>query len=257
MKNESGRNQKRENYQQMTFVKNQVDLRCELPANSILSKTLTFIKTAFMGTITLPRVLAYLAIALLAYVGLRFALRATHFFVLTEESYSPYFWPRASWLLLHLSAGMLALLIGPFQFIAAIRKKYVKVHRFMGKTYLICVLLGAIAAYYLAFTSQINIVYAGGLTSLATVWLTTGLMAFISIKKGRTNLHREWMVRSYVVTFGFVTFRLFDELLTNYYPSIPQPDRLALLSWTCWAIPLFFTEVILQARKLGKKPLIS
>ena len=60
------------------------------------------------------------------------------------------------------------------------------------------------------------------------------------------------MTRSYVVTFGFVFFRLFDDLLT-YYQIAEQADRLALLSWASWAVPLLFTEAILQYRKTFKR----
>ncbi len=47
-----------------------------------------------------------------------------HYFVVTEESYGPYFWPRAGYLLLHIIGGLVAILIGPFQFWSKIRTNY-------------------------------------------------------------------------------------------------------------------------------------
>jgi hypothetical protein len=61
--------------------------------------------------------------------------------------------------------------------------------------------------------------------------------------------HREWMIRSYVTTFGFVNFRILVGVLTvaNVGTLI---DRLVAASWFCWAFPLLFTELILQGRKI-------
>jgi Predicted membrane protein (DUF2306) len=42
---------------------------------------------------------------------------------------------------------------------------------------------------------------------LAFAWITTASMAYISVMRGRILQHKEWMIRSYVVTFAFVTFR--------------------------------------------------
>ena len=205
-----------------------------------------------MRTISLRRIVVLFALLFLMIIGLRFLYRATHYFTFTEASYSPYFWPRANWVFSHLLFGMTALLIGPFQFIATIRKKYVNVHRTIGKIYLLCILFGATAGIYLSMTSKVTEAYKFGLFFLAIAWLTTSLMAYISIKKGNSKIHREWMVRSYVVTFAFVTFRLCDEILAKT-TSIPDPDRLTLVSWACWAVPLFFTQVILEAKKLSSR----
>jgi uncharacterized membrane protein len=205
-----------------------------------------------MLSLSLRRILAIIAILLLIGIGGRFFLRdVPHYFVFTEKSYTPYFWARNIGLFTHIFFGMTAFLLGPFQFISAIRKRWVKTHRTMGKIYLCCIAVAAPAAIYMAITSQVNFVYASGLFSLALVWMTTSLIAYISIRKGLTSIHREWMVRSYVVTFSFATFRLFDDLLGGWGVG-PDDLRLALMSWSCWAVPLFFTEVILQLRKFNK-----
>lgn len=205
-----------------------------------------------MLSISLKRILTILAILLLIAIGGRFFLRdVPHYFVFTEKSYGAYFWARNTGLFTHVLFGMTAFLLGPFQFISGIRKNYVKTHRTMGKIYLICIAVAAPAGIYMAITSQVNFVYATGLFSLALVWLTTSLVAYISIRKGLTSIHREWMVRSYVVTFAFATFRLFDDLLGGWGVG-PRDLRLALMSWACWAVPLFATEVILQVRKFNR-----
>jgi hypothetical protein len=57
------------------------------------------------------------------------------------------------------------------------------------------------------------------------------------------------MIRSYVTTFAFVTFRIGEVSLTT--AGIGEPlQSLAILSWACWAVPLLATEAILQGRKI-------
>jgi hypothetical protein len=87
-----------------------------------------------------------------------------------------------------------------------------------------------------------------GLTGLATAWVTITGLAFISIKKRPITQHKEWMIRSHVTTFGFVSLRILVGVLTaaNVGSLI---DRLAAASWFCWAFPLLVTELILQGKK--------
>ena len=78
-------------------------------------------------------------------------------------------------------------------------------------------------------------------------------MALAAILKRKFEQHKQWMIRSYVVTFAFVSFRVVDDILHHYgYGDIPDHD--AMLAWGCWAIPLLFTEAILQGRQIFRNP---
>jgi hypothetical protein len=69
------------------------------------------------------------------------------------------------------------------------------------------VLVGGCAAFYLV--SQTG---RGGLLAFSfgtqgvAWWVTTGL-AYLAIQRGEIQQHKAWVVRSYIVTFAFVTFR--------------------------------------------------
>lgn len=177
---------------------------------------------------------------------------ALNYFIFTEEAYGNYFWPRVNWVFPHVVFGIIALLIGPFQFSTKLRTKYLKFHRRSGYVYLASILFGAIAGIALALTSKVNLTYKMGLFFLAVAWLITSGMALFFILKRKTTQHKEWMIRSYVVTFAFVIFRLFHDILTHYNIS-DQADRNALMSWVCWAVPLLLLEPIIQYRKTIKK----
>jgi hypothetical protein len=79
-------------------------------------------------------------------------------------------------------------------------------------------------------------------------------MAFVAIKRQLYDQHKEWMIRSYVVTTAFVTFRIAFPVLQN--SGLADMGAAAAVSaWGCWALPLLMTEVVLQGRKiLAVKP---
>lgn len=57
------------------------------------------------------------------------------------------------------------------------------------------------------------------------------------------------MIRSYVVTFAFVTFRF----LQDYSPLSrvrPEGDRDTTIAWACWVLPLAITEMIFYLKRL-------
>ena len=159
------------------------------------------------------------------------------------------YWRMRGWLLLHITSGMFALLLVPWQFSRRLRQRYLQLHRISGRVYLFAVLCGCVAAFRLAFGTTFGKAWGFGLLCLALAWFTTSAMAYYAIRKRQITIHREWMVRSYVVTFAFVTFRVFNDF-PPMSTWLPDQDRANVIVWACWAIPLLFTEVILQLRRM-------
>jgi uncharacterized membrane protein len=180
-----------------------------------------------------------------------------HYFIYSQDRYADGgFWPQhAPWLLVHIIGGLTALTLGPVQFIPAIRKNYPKTHRTMGKIYLIAVGVGACASMEMSLVKILvdeKAVIAGtGFFMLAVVWLLTSGMAYWSVRSKNYVQHREWMVRSYVVTCAFTTSRLLDKQLTERFGLDPGVSA-GLMAWVCWSVPLIITEIVLQARKISK-----
>jgi predicted membrane protein DUF2306 len=165
-----------------------------------------------------------------------------------ERRYALYASKRA-WLLLHLASGTVALLVGPVQFWLGLSRGKMRLHRRLGLAYLASVATGSVSALYLALHTTLGWVFGMGLTALAIAWITTTGMAFVAIRRRMVPLHQEWMIRSYVVTFAFVTFRMLVGILQTANVGTVT-ERLAAASWFCWAVPLLVTEVILQGRKI-------
>jgi uncharacterized membrane protein len=151
------------------------------------------------------------------------------------------------WLLPHFIGGSIALLCGVLQFWAWLRKHHPRVHRWVGRTYLLGVAIGAASAYALSFRAVLGWPFGVAAFVMASAWVSATVLAYIAIRNGQVKTHREWMLRSYVITFAFVTFRVMavSPLLTGL-GSVPE--RLAALLWLSWTVPLLCTEIFLQWR---------
>jgi uncharacterized membrane protein len=154
-------------------------------------------------------------------------------------------------LLVHIAFGMVALFTGPVQLWLGLADRRRNLHRQLGMAYIGAVVVSAVAAYWIALLPSAGWVFGTGLMGLATAWLATTGMAFLAIKRQLIEQHKEWMIRSYVVTFAFVFFRIGSGTLGAIFPEQVVP-QVSALAWACWSVPLMFTEVILQARKILK-----
>ena len=197
----------------------------------------------------IPRAVRTSLALLVLVVGAYFVTQyAFHYLIVTEESYGRY-WPQAGWLLAHVVFGIVAISIGPLQLWSRIRNRYRKFHRVAGRAYVVTIVGGSTAAIAMTVMRDTGLAFRTGLFFLAVAWLTTTGMAFAAIRRKKTTLHREWMIRSYVVTFGFVTFRLGQDTAVDLGLA-SAGDMAAVMAWACWAVPLLVTEVVLQGRKV-------
>lgn len=166
-------------------------------------------------------------------------------------SFDPY-WPRRGWLFLHINGGSLALLTGPWQFWTGLRQRNLTIHRWTGRLYLLGVAVGIVGSVGLSLTTTFDWGVVNGIRMLALAWFVTTGMAYYTIRNGLVSLHKEWMIRSYVVTFAFVTFRF----LQDYTPISrvrPEGDRDTTIAWACWVVPLAITEMVFQWKRTKRE----
>ena len=96
---------------------------------------------------------------------------------------------------------------------------------------------------------RVNFAWSASLFFLAIPWMLSVLMAYRMIRLKRIRQHQEWMIRSYVITFGFVLFRIIENaaIVEGWMPDFGE--RGPAVGWFCWAVPLFFAEMALQWNK--------
>jgi uncharacterized membrane protein len=108
----------------------------------------------------------------------------------------------------HALCGIIATFIGPLQFSSRFRRKHLPLHRILGRVYVIAIFIAAPLAILI---SRHDVLMPATITQ-ASVWMLCTLMAFLTARNRHIAQHRQWMVRSYAVTFTFVSLRILNFL---------------------------------------------
>lgn len=209
---------------------------------------------ATIGLRASPRMTAQVILGALALLALWFigrnALRYVHYDALAYDD----FWPRRFGLIPHVSAGVVALLLGLVQLWLGLSGRTGPLHRLLGRIYLGAIAVGAVAGMYLATTTVYppTFAYRSGLFLLGVAWLIASGMAWLAVRRGAYGLHREWMIRSFIVTFAFVTFRFVSRIVHGLGMEFTD-DIAGALAWGCWVVPLMIAEPLLQWHRLGSR----
>jgi uncharacterized membrane protein len=106
----------------------------------------------------------------------------------------------------HSLAGTIALVSGPLQFSSRFRERHLKLHRVLGRIYVVCVFIGAATGVALAFGRP----GFPGTSGQAAAWVVCTTAAFVTARNRHIVQHRQWMARSYAVTFTFVSSRVLN-----------------------------------------------
>jgi hypothetical protein len=146
----------------------------------------------------------------------------------------------------HIILGTLALAIGPFQMTSRSRRNP-KVHRILGRIYASAIGLNILMVPYLAIYSTGGIPASVAFLVLDAAWLVTTGMGVWRIIQRNIAAHRRWILRSYAITWVFVSFRIVVALIsifTHAAMSISFPVAV----YVSIAINLLLTEIYLRRR---------
>ena len=156
---------------------------------------------------------------------------------------------------LHIVGSILALALGPFQFLPRLRRRNLNVHRWIGRLYLVGVLAGGSSGLYLAAFSYGGWITHLGFGSLAVLWLATGLLAYRAIRARRIEVHRHWVTRNFALTFAGVMLRLWMPVLL--VGGMPFDVAYQGVAWLCWVPNLVVAEVIFRASRRRQAATVS
>ncbi len=145
---------------------------------------------------------------------------------------------------LHIILGGLALLIGWMQFSAGIRKRYLNLHRKMGKLYVLAVLMSSLAGIYIGFYAAGGWIPASGFICLGVVWFYSTLKAYTSIKNKQVVQHQKMMIYSYAACFAAVTLRIWLPLLQLVFNNFTT--SYLIVAWLCWVPNLIVAYFIVK-----------
>lgn len=136
------------------------------------------------------------------------------------------------WLAVHVAGAATALLVWPVQFAPRLRMRRPKLHRWVGRVYVIACLIGGVSGLIVAFGSTAGPIATVGFGTLAIVWIIANIQGWRFAIARRFDRHRAWMIRSFALTFGAVTLRLYLPLFPLLGVSFLDGYRAAsILSW--------------------------
>lgn len=147
----------------------------------------------------------------------------------------------------HITGGGIALIIGWIQFSGKVRRNRITLHRRVGITYLIAILFGGLAGFYLAFFANGGAMNNLGFALLAIAWLGSTFIAYKKIRQRQFEAHKNWMIRSYAITFAAVMLRLWMPVLIAGV-GLPEAEAYAAVAWLCWVPNIFAAELIIYKK---------
>jgi uncharacterized membrane protein len=145
---------------------------------------------------------------------------------------------------IHIIFAATALLIGWLQFGVTFRSKHTRLHKAIGKLYIISALTSSIAGFCISFYTTGGFIPFLGFILLDAIWLYTTLMGYVGIKNRRVESHRKMMIYSYAACLAGVTLRLWlpflVKIVDNYYTAY------SIVAWLSWVPNLIFASIIVN-----------
>jgi uncharacterized membrane protein len=146
----------------------------------------------------------------------------------------------------HALFGAIALLSGPLQFSTRLRRRYLSFHRSLGRLYVVSVVSAAVLAMMISAGRPL---FAG--TSVqASAWIICTLAAFLTARNRHIAQHRQWMVRSYAVTFTFIMLRILN--IWPVYWNLPDATNVVIIICTTFGSVLL-ADLGLNWRELAHR----
>jgi uncharacterized membrane protein len=172
-------------------------------------------------------------------------------------------WVQAG-LYVHLVAGSIALLTGPWQLVRRLRTSRPGVHRALGLAYLGGIVVSGTASLLISPFGTTGIAGFIGFGTLSVLWLATAVQGWRAIRACKIAEHQAWMIRSMALTFAAVTLRAWLGLLiTVQMPFVAGPimqaafehvfaNAYAPMPFLAWLPNLVIAEIMVRRRGLPR-----
>ncbi len=183
-----------------------------------------------------------------------FSFRYDVAFLLTKQAVIHIsIWRQAFYI--HIATGTFVLLTGIFQFIKPVIRKWPKVHRQLGKAYVILILfLTAPSGFVMAIYANGGVWAQTSFAITASLWWLFTFLAYKYARKKKFQLHVASMYRSYALTLTAVSLRLYALILPHYI-HLHAAQMYTLIAWLSWVPNLLIAELLIWRYKLRGSPI--
>ena len=149
----------------------------------------------------------------------------------------------------HIFTSTIVLFSGLFLFSKWVLKNLPRLHRFFGKLYVgLVLLLSAPSGLIMALHANGGTLAKIAFVLLTFLWWWFTYLGYITARRKDFNAHKNWMARSYALTFSAITLR-FSQMLLGMYFLLDPVFQYVLISWTSWIINLAVAELIIRKIK--------
>lgn len=159
--------------------------------------------------------------------------------------------------LAHIIPGLLFVALGPFQFMAGVRRRRPRLHRWMGRIFF----ADAFAVGLTALMMSPKMAIGGALETSATFTFAVLLMfalgrGFVAIRAGRPAQHRRWVIRAYAIGLGVATVRPIVGVFfaTSRLTHLTPRDFFGIAFWLGFIFSLGAAETWIRSTAGMRKP---
>ena len=150
----------------------------------------------------------------------------------------------------HIAASPFILLAGMIQFNNYFLKNYKKIHRIVGKGYILLILLiSAPSGFIMAIYANGGMPAKSSFLIISVLWWYFTWRSYKEIKNRNISAHRNFMIRSYALTLSAITLRLYTFTIPQL-AHIPGVELYVMVSWLSWVPNLLVAEWIIRRRKI-------
>lgn len=148
---------------------------------------------------------------------------------------------------LHVGGGLLAILIGSLQFFKWVRERGIRLHKILGITYVTAIFISSTTGLIIAQFAMGGTLASSGFSVLSVIWFYTTWRALQYGKLHDRDKHRNWIMRSYALTFAAITQRTL--LLVPLLTGVSFINTYRLSAWLPWIFNLLIAEIITRQRR--------
>lgn len=170
-------------------------------------------------------------------------LAGVAFFLSRDIPNVPRHGPTKEWrYALHIVGGTIVMLVAPFQFIAPIRNRFRRYHRWAGYAFVAGSLL-TFLGYWLIQPTERDTFFLSQTVAIC-LWMAAMTAAVIAARHKHFLTHQHNMSRAFVIAFYFLLVRLIDPwgmVFITPFASEPAAAN-AHSDWIAWVLPLVIVE---------------
>lgn len=152
---------------------------------------------------------------------------------------------------MHIFSSLYILGAGLTQFSEFILKRSPSLHRWIGKGYVVLILLiSAPAGFVMAYYSNGSMLTHISFMLLSALWFFTTWKSYDAIKNQKDiNKHRIWMIRSYALTLSAITLRIMQFSISTYADFLTPEEAYNLIAYPSWLMNVILAEIYISKSK--------